>query len=268
MASNGAERVRAETLEAFAGRFSSCGFGAHALYPVYGLAEATLAVTAPEVGTGYRVDPAPPTANGNGAGAGCVSVGHPFADHELRVVDGEGRSLPERCVGEIWVRGPSVCCGYVNDPEASARLLARGWLHTGDLGYLAQGDLHVVGRLGGKIVVRGKNYHAEEIEEVVERLPGVRPNGVLAFGVESDATESVVVAAEVRHAGVLHDAERLRRQMRELVARYCGLVPADVLVLGPNSIRRTSSGKKRRDDFREQYLAYRSLGGQIPRSPH
>jgi len=255
VALNGAERVCPATLEGFTARFQSAGFHPTAWSAVYGLAEATLAVTVPDAGTGYRFDPAPPTRVFGAAGLGCVGVGQPFADHALRVVDEARRTLPDRHVGEILVRGPSISRGYHGDATASERFIVDGWLHTGDLGYLDAGELYVVGRRSGKIVVRGHNYHAEELEALIEREACVRPSGALAFGVVRGATDDVVVAAELRHASMLECSDAVADRIRATLARDAGLVPWDVIILAPGSFERTSSGKKRREAFRDAYLA-------------
>jgi acyl-CoA synthetase (AMP-forming)/AMP-acid ligase II len=248
IALSGGERALPETVEDFARRFASMGLRREALHPVYGLAEATCAVTVPAADVPYRVDAVEASAVHH------VSVGRPFPDHTLRIVDGAGAPLPERAIGEIVLHGPSVCSGYLGDSVSSSRRLAGLWLHTGDLGYLAGGDLHVVGRLAGKIIICGRNYHAEDIEEIVERLPDLRPGGTIAYADVSDGTERLMLTAEVRHASVLREAAELEARVRHLVSRQFDLVPAQVALLPPGALGRTSSGKKQRQ-FRGALLA-------------
>src|SRR5262249_36021488 len=155
------------TLRAFADHFARAGFKASAFLPSYGLAEHSLAVTFAR--TGLKVDHvdasrlgrdsrAVPVVNGSAA-VRVVGCGRPFADHELKIVDEDGRTLPERHVGQIVAKGPSVMTEYLDNPEATAEALRDGWLHTGDLGYIADGELFVCGRTKDLIIRQGRKYH-------------------------------------------------------------------------------------------------------------
>ncbi len=182
----GAEPIPIGTLDAFAQRFAPFGFDASALRPVYGLAEASLAVTfAPPARPprAVSVDPARLAATGkvvDGARR-IVSVGTPIPGSEVEVRGAHGESLPEREVGRIFTRGPSVMAGYFGQPEATASALAEGWLDTGDLGFIADGELHVCGREKDLIIIRGANHSPQEFEECLDGLEGVRAGCVVAW---------------------------------------------------------------------------------------
>ena len=193
VALNGAEPVSLVSIDAFVRRFEKHGFRRTALTPVYGLAEATLAVTFSDLGSDYVIDDVEREAlyrDGQARIAGpsapsvrLVSVGRPGWQTDLRIVDDDGRSLPERQVGEIVLRGPSVMKGYFNDGDATARAIREGWLHTGDLGYLAGGRLFITGRRKDLIIKNGRNYYPQDLERAVDRIPGARSGCVAAFSV-------------------------------------------------------------------------------------
>ncbi|MCS6800066.1 MAG: fatty acyl-AMP ligase [Myxococcota bacterium] len=248
----GAEPIRARTLQAFADALRPAGFdGDRALLPSYGMAEATLAITFHRLGTPMRVDRVDAAAlrAGRAVPAGpdaqaveLVGCGVPFPDHELRIVDEAGRTLPERVVGEIVTRGPSVTSGYFENEEATRESWREGWLHTGDLGYVADGELFVCGRIKDLIIVRGANYHPQDIEWAVSDLEGVRRGNVVAFSTMVDGFESLVVAAEAASS----DAPELRRRIAQLVQERFGLVPSHVAIVPVGTLPKTSSGKAQR----------------------
>src|SRR5690606_39256620 len=121
-------------------------------------------------------------------------VGRPVPAHEVLVVDEKGRSVADDEVGHIVVRGPSIMRGYFKDPERTREIMRDGWLWTGDLGYMSDGGLYVTGRAKDLIILRGKNFYAEDIERVAESLPGLRPGGVVCFALydEAQARDTVV----------------------------------------------------------------------------
>jgi 1-acyl-sn-glycerol-3-phosphate acyltransferase len=243
VAFNGAEPVRAATLERFAQRFAPHGFDARAAAPVYGLAECALGLTFPPRGRGPLVD-----ANG------VVSCGRPLAGLEVRVVDEGAREAPERTEGRIEFRGVSATSGYWHNPEATRALLRAGWLDTGDLGYFAAGELYVTGRVKDVIIRGGQHIHPYDLEEAVGALPGVRKGCVAVFGASDRGTraERVVVVAETRLVEPMA-RERLRRRIAELALERLG-VPADEIVLADaRVVLKTSSGKIRRSACRELY---------------
>jgi acyl-CoA synthetase (AMP-forming)/AMP-acid ligase II len=190
-----------------------------------------------------------------------VSVGRPYDGTRVSVRDANGGHLPERHVGEIWVTGPSVMAGYLNDAEATSRVIWGGALRTGDLGYVAGGELYIAGRKKHMLIVRGRNYYAEAIEGVVERVDGVRRGNAVAFGAydERRATDLLHIVVETRLRGGEARAA-LERAIAETVSDEVGLVPASVTLLAPNSLPKTSSGKKQRLECKEMVLSGKTPG--------
>jgi len=266
LALNGSEPVSPETIERFTRRFSPWGFQSRAMCPVYGLAEASVALTIPEPGAGPRIDTvarepfqhagrALAAPAGEPAALQFVSCGRPLPRHEVRVVDRKGRPLGEREEGRIEFCGPSVTAGYWRNPTATRAARRDGWMDSGDLGYWADGELFITGRVKDLIKKTGRNLYPQEVEDVVGAIPGIRKGCVAAFGVHdpSVGTERLVVVAETRRSGAL-ERERLRGAVMEGVVAALG-VPADVVVItGPHAVLKTSSGKVRRGATRAAYL--------------
>ena len=288
---NGAEPVLPATLDRFAARFASCGIRRETLLPVYGLAEASLAVTIPPVGRGPRVDrleraafaqegravPAPPekfTARPErGAGAATkseiiddanvisfVSVGPPVPGHEVRIANDRGEDVGERVEGQLWFRGPSTTRGYYRNEAATAGLLpqgaAEGWVNSGDRAYRAGGEIYITGRVKDIIIHAGHNLYPHEIEDAVARVPGVRKGCVVAFGAADPVagTERLVIVAESRERSREARA-RLAQAITAQVTESLGVPPNVVEVIPPNAIPKTSSGKLRRDETKQRFLS-------------
>ncbi len=253
----GAEPIRARTLVEFAERFAPCGFRPEALLPSYGMAESCLAITFHPRGTPMVVDRVSPAAMRDGVAQPSdapdaievVSCGVPFPEHGVRVVDERGEPLPERRVGEVLTRGPSVTAGYFRNAEATAEALRGGWLHTGDLGYHADGNLYICGRLKDLIIINGANHYPQDLEWAVAELQGVRRGNVCAFSVMRDGTEHLVMVAEANR----DDAARLRREIAEVVYADFGLQVADVPISPVGTLPKTSSGKLQRRKTRLLY---------------
>jgi fatty-acyl-CoA synthase len=255
--------VRAATLRSFAERLAPAGFEATSFVPCYGLAEATLAVTASRLGGApvtTWVDPdrlrgagraeqvvGPPS--DRVAAQELVSCGRVLSGTEIRIVDAAGRALPEGREGEILVRGPGVASGYWNAPRATALAFRGDWLHTGDLGFLLDGELYVTGRKKDLVILNGTNYHPHDIEEAVADLQGVRRGGVVAFARRGPSSEELVVVVEA--TGETGD---LSRRVRGLLRRTLGLPVGDVVSVERGTLPKTSSGKLRRGETRERYL--------------
>ncbi|PTL81421.1 fatty acyl-AMP ligase [Vitiosangium sp. GDMCC 1.1324] len=257
---NGAEPVSLETLRRFTERFSRWGFQAGALRPVYGLSEASLAVTFPPAGRGPRglgVD-ARVLATERRVVDGSrevVSVGRPVPGFEVQVRDELGHELPERRVGRVFARGPSVMVGYVGNTEATARALdAEGWLDTGDLGFEADGELFLTGRAKDLVIIRGANHAPQEFEECLEGVEGLRTGCAVALGFtpEGEQDEVLLVLAESASGA---EVEGLEERVREAVVAGTGVRPHTVRVLEPGTLPRTSSGKLRRAEALRRYLA-------------
>lgn len=265
MAGNGAEAVSAHTIETFCGRFAKHGFRAEALTPMYGLAESAVALTCAPVGRPAVIDRvardrlardglATPAKTTDAAAAAFVSCGLALPGHELRVVDDRGREVGERMQGRLQFRGPSATLGYLRNPEKTAELFHDGWLETGDLGYVAAGELYVTGRIKDLIVRAGRNVHPAEIEEMVGDLAEVRKGRVAVFAARdrSTGTEGLVVLAETR----LRDADARAALVETIHARVSDLVelPPDDVVLGPpGSVLKTLNGKVRRSECARLY---------------
>lgn len=257
----GAEPVRPGTLDRFEAAFGPAGFRSAAWLPCYGLAEATLLVSAAPVLTGARrrtlstealarfvVEPGE---------TAFVSSGPPGLDTDVRVVDAEGQPVPDGVVGEIEVRGPGIAAGYWGMPEASAEAFGTEdrRLRTGDLGFIADGEVWITGRKKDLIVLRGRNLYPQDVEAVAEAAhPDLRPNGSAAFGVEVGGEEKLVLAMEVE-ARRSPDPVEVREKVSAAVLDANEAAVHEVLLLPAGTLPRTSSGKVRRSTTRAGYLA-------------
>jgi acyl-CoA synthetase (AMP-forming)/AMP-acid ligase II len=268
----GAEPVRAQTLHAFVDKFASKGFSERALYPCYGLAEATLIVTGGARGQGVvstSFSSAALRANQVVPGAGpgsLVSCGVPRAGHRVVIADAEtSEPLAPGQVGEITASGPSIARGYWQNPEASASTFVERadgvFLRTGDLGFLHDGNLYVTGRRKDLIIVRGQNLYPQDLERAIEEQNEVvRKGRVVAFGYELAGEECIGIAAEVSpRLQKLIDPPAVCAAISALVAQQFGEPPRAVLLLQPGAVPITSSGKLQRSaccrGFLEQTLA-------------
>ncbi|MFL6261097.1 MAG: non-ribosomal peptide synthase/polyketide synthase [Thermoanaerobaculia bacterium] len=271
LAFNGSEPVRSETMRRFAEAFAPCGFRAEAFYPCYGLAEATLFVSGTP-GAGLltrsfaagaleegRAEPAD-RANGRRE---LVSCGHTGLEQRIVVADPEaGVELPDGRVGEIWVRGLSVADGYWGREEESDRVfrafLAGGegpFLRTGDLGFLAGGELFVTGRLKDLIIIRGRNLYPQDVERTAEEsCPDLRASSSAAFTIEKDGEERLVVVCELeRRPGAA--PEEIAERVRRAVTDEHEVLLHEVVLIRPGALPKTSSGKVQRRACRAAYLA-------------
>jgi len=245
----GAEPIQPQALRDFADRLAPARFSPRAFMPSYGMAEATLAITFVPLGDGLKTD--------SHQAREIVDCGRAFPNHEIAIVDEVGKRLAERQVGEIVARGPSVTKGYFCEADLTANVykpLAGDvdgcpWLHTGDLGYIADGRLFVCGRLKDIIIVRGRNYYPSDIEWAVRELPGIRRGNVVAFGV-GDTEDQLVVCCE----GAAADAATIKDATAACIAEDFGLTVHEVVVAPVASLPRTSSGKPQRRKTREMYL--------------
>jgi fatty-acyl-CoA synthase len=264
---NGAEPVSPGTLARFARRFAPCGFRPEAMTPAYGLAECSVALAVSPVGRGPRVDRvargpfqregrARAAAPGDDTALEFVSAGRELPGHEVRIVDDDGADVPERVVGRLVFRGPSMTSGYYRRPDATAAItLPGGWLDSGDLAYRADGEIHVCGRRKDLIIRAGRNLVPQEIEEAAAGVEGIRRGCVVAFGVENAAlgTEALVVVAETRVADTV-GRERLVGGITARVAEAVETPPDEVVLVPPGAVPKTSSGKVRRTTAKERYL--------------
>ncbi len=265
MALIGAETVHEKTLRRFADRFAPCGFRYSAFTPVYGLAEATLAVTFSDIESpplARRFDRsalvegrAEAGTNEGPATQSLVSVGAPLDGVELEVRDPMGRVLSEGRIGRIFVRGPSVMLGYFRRPEASAAALSNGWLDTGDLGFISEGQLYIYGREKDIIIVNGRNYDPASIEFALDAAEGLQHDRAAAFALadEERGSESLVVLCEKERGKA--DAAALAQRAREAIIAATGLIPERVGILEAGKLPRTTSGKVRRGAAAQAYGA-------------
>lgn len=281
LAFNGAEPVRAATMERFAQAFADSGFRRESFFPCYGLAEATLFVTGTKLQAVASVLPpgggAELQAKPNGEGRP-VNCGFTAAGHEVCIVHPESRCpCREGEVGEVWVSGPSVAQGYWNRPEESNRTFRarlncpfsvegegeKGGLHgnsspylrTGDLGFVIDGQLHITGRIKDLIIIRGRNYYPQDIEQTLtDHMEGLRPGSCAAFGVIREGEESVVVVAEVTRNTFRQKAfEPIIEAMRQILAEVWELAAIDLVLAPPGAVPKTSSGKLRRSACKHAY---------------
>jgi acyl-CoA synthetase (AMP-forming)/AMP-acid ligase II len=260
LAFNGAEPIDRDTLEAFITRFEPYGFKRSSFFPVYGLAEHTLAAAFPEPGAGatYDVVDRRQLTEARRAVASSsstaeesltfVSSGRAMADHQIRILDLErDEALPERCVGEVALSGPSLSRGYHGKSAHGAEL------RTGDLGYFAGGQLYVVDRLKDLIIVGGRNVVPSDVEREVAKVSGTWPGAIIAFGVRSPhGTEDLVVVAGIdRRARPNLDA--LKESIRKRVFETLNVPVTDVRLVMPGNVPKTSSGKVQRGACRQLY---------------
>lgn len=264
-AMNGSEPVQAATLDRFAERFAPYGLRREALLPVYGLAENSLAISATDLKSGYRVDRieratfestgrAVPATKDDTTALKFVGAGRPLRDVECRIVTDSGADAGDRVEGHLWFRGPSATRGYYKNPEATQELTrGDGWRDSGDLAYWADGDLFITGRAKDIIIKAGRNLYPHEIEQIVSHVHGVRPGCVVAFGAADDrsGTERFIVVAELRNVA---DAKRISADISAAVQDTMGLPPDVIELVPPQSIPKTSSGKLRRTEAKRRYL--------------
>ncbi|MBW6520212.1 MAG: AMP-binding protein [Desulfoarculaceae bacterium] len=266
LAYNGAEPVSPATIEGFSARLAAHGFTPEAMTPVYGLAESSVGLAFPPLGRGPlfdRVDRTALSERGIARTAGrddaharrIVSCGRPLPGHRIRIIDGNGHELPERTQGRVQFMGPSATRGYFRNPEANRRLFDGQWLNSGDLGYLAGGELYLTGREKDIIIRGGHNIHPQELEEAVSRLPDVRKGAVAIFPASDirSGTERLVVLAETREKKGSERYGRLVAEINRLAVDLLGMPADDIVLAPPGAVLKTSSGKIRRAACRERY---------------
>ena len=274
----GAEPINSVTMRSFLETFSKSGLKPSALLPCYGMAEATLAISFIDVdeelstdiidSDAYQQDrkaePAPQEKLKNGLAQEFVNCGKAFPRHEVGIFDDAGKRLSDRRVGEIWVRGPSICKGYYEDPEATERTFGNGWLKTGDYGYLVNGNVFITGRKKDIIIINGRNYDPQRMEWIVDELPEVRKGSTVALSRPGAGSEELVIVLESR----TQKPDELKDLVKQKINENLQLMPVDVVIAPVGSLPKTSSGKLQRAKTRQQYLdgtvgqeGNRTLGG-------
>ncbi len=265
----GAEMIRTEALRNFARALAPAGFREEAFLPCYGMAECSLAVSFAPLNQGLKVDqvdaerlalegeavPAPDDGRRTNEFVDCGTL---LPGFQMRILDENGREVPERRIGTIHLRGPSVMSGYFDDPESSAEVLSQdGWLNTGDLGYRVGDRLFLTGREKDLIIVNGRNIWPQDLEYLAHQQPEVRPGDALAFGVPDAEGDRVILVVQCRETDERKRAdliERIRSQVQAEVGVDCTveLVPL-------HTLPRTSSGKLSRSKARQNYITQHGL---------
>ena len=261
-AGNGADMIRPDVMQSFVNAFAAAGFKASAFTPSYGLAEATLGVTVMPPREGIRVELVeeerlsgrPRDLNRPARYRAIVNCGKPIPGMEVVVRDESGAARADRQIGKVWCRGESVMHSYFRNEEATRECLVDGWLDTGDMGYMANGYLFIVGRAKDMIIINGKNHWPQDIEWAVEQLPGFNHGDVAAFSFEMDNGEEA--PAVLVHCRVSDPEERVRLHelIRDKVRAVTGM-NCVVELVPPRTLPRTSSGKLSRAKAKRQYLA-------------
>ena len=261
-AGNGADMIRPDVMQNFVNAFAEAGFKASAFTPSYGLAEATLAVTVMPPGEGIRVElveeerlsgtrrdlsrPARYRA--------IVNCGKPLKDMDVEIRGENGEVKGDHQIGKVWCRGPSVMHSYFRNEEATEECLVDGWLDTGDMGYMGDGYLFIVGRAKDMIIINGKNHWPQDIEWAVEQLAGFNHGDIAAFSIETENGEEA--PAVLVHCRVSDPGERvkLRDQIADKVRSVTGM-NCVVELVPPRTLPRTSSGKLSRAKAKRLYLS-------------
>jgi fatty-acyl-CoA synthase len=261
-AGNGADMIRPDVMQNFVNAFANAGFKASAFNPSYGRAEATLAVTVMPPGEGIRVELVeeerlsgrPRDLSKPARYRAIVNCGKPIPGMEVEIRDEKGNAKGDHQIGKVWCRGKSVMHSYFRNPEATEECLVGGWLDTGDMGYLADGYLFIVGRAKDMIIINGKNLWPQDIEWAVEQLPGFNHGDIAAFSIDTETGEEA--PAVLVHCRVSDPEERikLRDQIADKVRGVTGM-SCVVELVPPRTLPRTSSGKLSRAKAKRLYLA-------------
>jgi fatty-acyl-CoA synthase len=280
----GAEPIRVEILEAFTEKLAPFGFNHKAFVASYGMAECALAISFAQLDQGVVVDEI--DAEHLSVNQEALSVAHlsakeldvlrikklvncgaPLPGHAVAIRDEQGQPLPERQCGTIHVQGPSVMCGYFGDPDSTAKVLsADGWLNTGDIGYLDNGNLMITGRAKDMIIINGCNIWPQDLEYIAEQQPEVRPGDASAISVAAqDGSETAVMIVQYREneEGKRREfSNRLAAVIREEMGINC-----IIELVSAHTLPRTSSGKLSRAGTQRDYLKRRDEENQLTVDP-
>jgi len=261
---NGAEPISVDLCNEFMSKLAYTGLKRQAMYPVYGLAEASLAVTFPELGSDYRwvrvnrhklrqsaqIELNPKDARDT---LELMCVGRAVPNTELRLASLAREALPEGNVGHILIRGASVTRGYFADPEATALAVgADGWVDTGDLGFLHEGSLYIAGRSKEIIFVNGQNYYPYDLENIAQRAPGLDLNKLVAAGVAKPGAQGEELVVFVLHRGSMLEFLPTAAAVGRLINEHTGLEVAQVIPT--KRIPKTTSGKVQRHLLEQAYV--------------
>ncbi|GMR18062.1 MAG: AMP-binding protein [Gammaproteobacteria bacterium] len=284
LAFNGAEPVSPDTIKRFTERFQSAGFRPEAMMPVYGLAESSVGLAFPPLYQKPLIDcvqresftrsrEAIPAEHSDKNALCFVGCGPPLPAHEVRILDAKGRELPDRHEGSLQFRGPSVTTSYYRNLDATRDLFDQDWLNSGDLAYIAEGNIFITDRSKDVIIRAGRNIYPHEVEEIVGNIPGIRKGCVVAFGATEpgSGTERLVILAETRETDTEKKAQ-LQNKITVTANDLMGFPPDDVVLASPHTVLKTSSGKVRRSACRDLYeqgqlgQAYKALWLQLTRT--
>jgi acyl carrier protein len=265
LAFNGAEPVTPGAITNFCERFKEYGFRQEAMAPVYGLAESSVGLAFPPLGrkpiidrierdTFVRSGKAVPVTDTEMPGLDFVACGQPLPGHQIRIVDRTGRELPDRQEGVLQFKGPSATSGYYRSTDKTRSLFQGDWLDSGDLAYMAGGDVYVTSRIKDIIIKGGRNVYPHELEEAIGNIQGIRKGCIAVFGSQdkSSGTERLIVLAESRKKNP-EAIEKLRREITNVAVDLLGMPPDEIVIAPPGTVLKTSSGKIRRAASREFY---------------
>ena len=261
IAGNGADMIRPDVMQSFVDAFADAGFRASAFLPSYGLAEATLAVSIMPPGEGIQVELVEETQLSGQSGEAnrpqrfraIVNCGKPVRDMAVEIREEDGTPLPEKAIGKVWCKGPSLMTGYFRDPESTAACMADGWLDTGDMGYISEGYVYIVGRAKDMIIVNGRNHWPQDIEWAVEQLPGFKAGDIAAFAITTPGGEETPAVLVQCRTSDESERLRLRGEISERVRSVTGM-NCVIELIPPRTLPRTSSGKLSRAKARNLYL--------------
>jgi acyl-CoA synthetase (AMP-forming)/AMP-acid ligase II len=262
VALNGAEPVAPEVLRAFVRRFAQWGLRPEALSPVYGLSEASLAVTfshldRPFASLRFERDAlADGRAQVDPKGLEIVSLGPPLPGFGVEIRH-DGQVLPDGQIGTVWLRGPSLMREYLGRPDDTARALVDGWLDSGDAGFVHAGELYLTGRKKDLLILRGRNHPPHPVEQSVDGLDAARTGCAAAVSYRPEGADSEHLLLFVEHTATatLDQRAELPAQAAQAVLTATGLRCGEVVVLPPGTLPRTSSGKIRRAKALALHLA-------------
>lgn len=276
IAFNGAEAISPKTIASFTKKFEPFGFKPETFFPVYGLAESTVALTFPPLNRKPRIDRVKRNALEEKQQAlpadattidylEFVSCGFALPEHEIRIVDENDNVMPERRVGSLQFSGPSAMPGYYRNPDATKAIYHQGWWDSGDFAYIADGEVFITGRKKDVIIKGGRNLYPDAVEMITGQVPGVRKGCVVAFGVNDIklGTEKFIIVAEVQTKSAEELAD-INAQIIEKISDSMGLPPDEVVLVPPKTIPKTSSGKLQRSACKQMYVQNKLVKRRLP----
>jgi fatty-acyl-CoA synthase len=264
---NCSEPAYAQSHRVFLDKFGPYGFRESALTVCYAMAENTFAVSQSPIGQAAGLDwvqiaslqqerkaiPAEPDSPG---AMSVVSCGPPIAGTEVAVADVDGNFLPERNEGEIVLKSDCMLSEYYKRPDVTAEAIVDGWYYTGDMGYIADGEVYISGRKKDMIIVGGKNIYPQDLEAIANHVPGIYPGRAVAFGLfdERIGSEVVVMVAELLPEDERPEPAEIERDLRRQIVEQTEITLSDVRLVEQRWLIKTSSGKIARSDNRQKYL--------------